>query len=246
MPYTRTLISALIGLAVIGCEKKPEVPAVNLAADEPTAGEERSFEIAAEVKMVFCWIPAGEAQLGSPKAERDAVLKTLIDAKVVTDGKEPDWLSSEAEVVRGKIRTKGFWLAKYPVTQEEWEAVMGDNPSHFDGKSKNNAKDLDTHRFPVETVSWNNCQQFLAKLNRRGGVSKVFGKLGEFTLPHEVFLCRVSATDFVRLRSRLYDLINLDEDQVLFIPMTNSCLERMEAIGRPTDAHDAKDKVIVV
>jgi CRISPR-associated protein Cas2 len=61
-----------------------------------------------------------------------------------------------------------------------------------------------------------------------------------------VFLCRVSATDFVRLRSRLYDLINLDEDQVLFIPMTNSCLERMEAIGRPTDPHDKNDVVMVV
>lgn len=60
-----------------------------------------------------------------------------------------------------------------------------------------------------------------------------------------VFLCRVSATDFVRLRSRLYDLINLDEDQVLFIPMTNSCLERMEAIGRPTDPHDKNDVVMV-
>jgi CRISPR-associated protein Cas2 len=61
-----------------------------------------------------------------------------------------------------------------------------------------------------------------------------------------VFLCRVSATDFVRLRSRLYDLINLEEDQVLFIPMTNSCLERMEAIGRPTDPHDKNDVVMVV
>jgi CRISPR-associated protein Cas2 len=61
-----------------------------------------------------------------------------------------------------------------------------------------------------------------------------------------VFLCRVSATDFVRLRSRLYDLINLDEDQVLFIPMTDSSLHKMEALGRPTDAHDSKDVVIVV
>jgi CRISPR-associated protein Cas2 len=61
-----------------------------------------------------------------------------------------------------------------------------------------------------------------------------------------VFLCRVSATDFVRLRSRLYDIINPEEDQVLFIPMTDSCLERIEAIGRPTDPHDAKDAVIVV
>ncbi|MBX9622593.1 MAG: CRISPR-associated endonuclease Cas2 [Gemmataceae bacterium] len=60
-----------------------------------------------------------------------------------------------------------------------------------------------------------------------------------------VFLCRVSATDFVRLRSRLYDLINLAEDQVLFIPVCGRCAAGIEAIGRPTDAADAKDVVIV-
>jgi CRISPR-associated protein Cas2 len=61
-----------------------------------------------------------------------------------------------------------------------------------------------------------------------------------------VFLVRVSATDFVRLRSRLYEVINLNDDQVLFIPLTDSCLQRMEAIGRPTDAHDRNDVVIIL
>ena len=62
---------------------------------------------------------------------------------------------------------------------------------------------------------------------------------------YSVFLCRLSATDFVRLRSRLYDLIRLDEDQVLFIPLCAKCVQAIEAIGRPTEAHDAKDVVIV-
>ena len=61
-----------------------------------------------------------------------------------------------------------------------------------------------------------------------------------------VFLCRLSATDFVRLRSRLYDLVNLTEDQVLFIPLCGKCVGAIEAIGRPTEAHDAKDVVVVV
>ena len=60
-----------------------------------------------------------------------------------------------------------------------------------------------------------------------------------------VFICRISATDFVRLRSRLYDIINLEVDQVLFIPLSESGLQQMEAIGRPTDPHDSKDIVIV-
>lgn len=63
---------------------------------------------------------------------------------------------------------------------------------------------------------------------------------------YSVFLCRLSATDFVRLRSRLYDLIDLQEDQVLFIPLCGKCVNAMEALGRPTEAADAKDVVVVV
>jgi CRISPR-associated protein Cas2 len=61
-----------------------------------------------------------------------------------------------------------------------------------------------------------------------------------------VFLVRVSATDFIKLRTRLYDIIDLDEDQVLFFPITDACLRQVEAIGRPTDAHDKNDVVMVV
>ena len=61
-----------------------------------------------------------------------------------------------------------------------------------------------------------------------------------------VFLVRVSATDLVRLRTRLYDIIDLTEDQVLFIPLTESGLQRMEAIGRPTDSYDKNDVVMVL
>jgi CRISPR-associated protein Cas2 len=61
-----------------------------------------------------------------------------------------------------------------------------------------------------------------------------------------VFLCRLSATDFVRLRSRLYDLIYLEEDQVLFIPLCGKCVQQIEAIGRPTEPADARDVIVVV
>jgi CRISPR-associated protein Cas2 len=60
-----------------------------------------------------------------------------------------------------------------------------------------------------------------------------------------VFLCRLSAADFVRLRSRLYDLVNLEEDQVLFIPLCGKCVQQIDTIGRPTEAVDARDVVIV-
>ncbi len=60
-----------------------------------------------------------------------------------------------------------------------------------------------------------------------------------------VFTCRLSPTDLVRLRSRLYDVIDLDHDQVLFIPLCARCAGLIEAMGRPVEAHDARDVVIV-
>lgn len=62
---------------------------------------------------------------------------------------------------------------------------------------------------------------------------------------YSVFLCRISATDLVKLKSRLYDLINLEKDQVLFIPLCQRCVAQIEALGRPVEAHDARDVVIV-
>ena len=61
-----------------------------------------------------------------------------------------------------------------------------------------------------------------------------------------VFLCRLSATDMVRLRNRLYDVIDLGEDQVLLIPLCGACVDKLEALGRPTDPPASKDTVLVV
>ncbi|MFY7952906.1 MAG: CRISPR-associated endonuclease Cas2 [Armatimonadaceae bacterium] len=61
-----------------------------------------------------------------------------------------------------------------------------------------------------------------------------------------VFLVRVSATEFVRLRARLYEAVNLDEDQVLFLPLCGKCCGGIESLGRPTDPAESKDVVLVV
>jgi CRISPR-associated protein Cas2 len=60
-----------------------------------------------------------------------------------------------------------------------------------------------------------------------------------------VFLCRLTAADVVRLKSRLYDVIDLDRDQILFIPLCGRCASSIEALGRPIEPHDARDVVIV-
>ena len=51
--------------------------------------------------------------------------------------------------------TKPYYIGKFEVTQEQWEAVMGDNPS---SKTKG-------AKLPVTDVSWNDCQEFIKKLN---------------------------------------------------------------------------------
>lgn len=61
-----------------------------------------------------------------------------------------------------------------------------------------------------------------------------------------VFLCRLGATDIVRLRNRLYDLIDLDTDQVLLIPLCAGCTTKLESLGRPTEPPTSKDTVLVV
>lgn len=65
-----------------------------------------------------------------------------------------------------------FYLGKYEVTQEEWEKVMGESPSHFSrtGNGKDAVKDIsdaDLKRYPVDNVSWDQCQVFIAKLNQQ-------------------------------------------------------------------------------
>ena len=65
---------------------------------------------------------------------------------------------------------RDFYIGVYPVTQEEWQKVMGTNPSYFrkggQGADKlSGVSDADPKRFPVESVSWNDCQVFIKTLN---------------------------------------------------------------------------------
>ena len=55
-----------------------------------------------------------------------------------------------------------FYIGKYEVTQGQWKAIMGSNPSHFSNCGDN---------CPVESVSWNDIQDFINKLNQKTGKS---------------------------------------------------------------------------
>ncbi len=121
----------------------------------------RTVDLGDGVKMVLVWIPPGEFMMGGP-----------------SDGSDGD----EGALPKHGVRImQGFWMGKCEVTQEQWQAVTGDNPAHYGGAEN-----------PVEDVTWEDCQGFLKKLNLKTGVS--------FRLPSEAeweYACRAGAsTDF--------------------------------------------------
>ena len=129
----------------------------------PQAGDVKTVDLGGGVKLELVWCPAGTFTMGSPKSEQDAM---------VAAGLKREWVAGETQ--HRVTLTRGFWLGKYEVTQGQWQALMGGNPSHF----KNAGADA-----PVESVSWEDCQEFLKKLNARAIADGAEGHT--FRLPTE-------------------------------------------------------------
>ena len=104
-------------------------------------------EFANSLGMKFAWIPPGTFLMGSPKEEKHR---------------------NPIEIPHKVRLTKGFYMGVHPVTQDQWLKVMGGkNPSGFDKEKlsgKEKLSDKDKSLLPVESVSWNDCQEFLKKL----------------------------------------------------------------------------------
>jgi formylglycine-generating enzyme required for sulfatase activity len=102
-------------------------------------------------------------------------------------------IDMESESPRHAVTFKtGFWMAKYPVTQAQWLAVIKQNPSTFDEKKV--GKNWRQH--PVENVSWDDAQEFLKKLNAHPPQSRLEGGKGVFRLPSEAeweYACRAGS-----------------------------------------------------
>nr|WP_048182477.1 formylglycine-generating enzyme family protein [Methanosarcina sp. MTP4] len=109
--------------------------------------------------MEFILIPAGEFEMGSLLDEKDRY---------------------DYEIPAHNVQFKNpFYMGKYPVTQKQWVAVMGDNPSSFKGDDR-----------PVESVSWKDVQEFIKKLNEKEDTDK-------YLLPSEAeweYACRAGTT----------------------------------------------------
>jgi sulfatase modifying factor 1 len=127
-----------------------------------------------EAGMIFAWCPPGTFLMGSPESEAER---------------------SDDETQHRVTLSKGFWLGVTPVTQAQWQAILGSNPSNFKGEDR-----------PVEQVSWEDCQAFCTKLRERTGKT--------FRLPTEAeweYACRAgTATPFSFGATITPDQVNYD------------------------------------
>ncbi|MCH2205881.1 MAG: SUMF1/EgtB/PvdO family nonheme iron enzyme [Lentisphaerales bacterium] len=134
-----------------------KVSTTGLAAGSEQAFESQSkyskhFPLEINLKktlMVFRMIPPGTFYRGSLKTEK---------------GRRPD------EALRKSVMSKSFYMGAFEVTQEQWQAVMGKNPSKFKGEGS----------LPVENVTWEESIAFCRKLEQLEGLER-----GTISLPTE-------------------------------------------------------------
>ena len=116
---------------------------VGAPAPAPTSGEGQSAELPRRItnstKITLMLIPAGTFRMGSPNTETD---------------RSPDE-GPQHEVTL----SKSFYMAIYPVTQIQYQGVMGNTPAYF------NANKGGGFDFPVENISWDDANEFCRKLS---------------------------------------------------------------------------------
>src|SRR5262249_28290129 len=129
------------------------------------------------IGMLLALIPPGTFWMGSPPRE------------AMRGGDEH---LHEVEI------TRPFYLGVYAVTQEEYQAVTGKNPSYFSpsGGGKKEVRRLDTNRFPVETVSWNAAEAFCQQLSEREAEKKAGRVYGLPTEAEWEYACRAAPSSW--------------------------------------------------
>jgi formylglycine-generating enzyme required for sulfatase activity len=162
------------------------VSALTVMAMEVKPRKEEVINLGKGVKLDMVLIPSGKFMMGFTRKElRELKVEMQEDYKELL---KQELGQGELEAVDETMRrqgkqhevtlTKPFYMGKYEVTQEQWEAVMGNNPSKNKGA-----------KLPVTDVSWNDCQEFIKKLNAKTD--------GGYRLPKEAeweFACRAGTT----------------------------------------------------
>ena len=131
-------------------------------------------ELGNGVKLEMVEIPAGTFYMGSPENEEGR-----------RDNESP----------QHQVTVPSFFIGKYPVTQAQYQAIMGNNPAYFKGNNR-----------PVEQVSWHDAVAFCQKLSQKTGKN--------YKLPSEAqweYACRAgTTTPFYFGESITPDLVNYD------------------------------------
>ena len=165
-----------------GAESRDRAAPAGFAGVRP--GQERSDN---GLELALCWCPAGTFTMGSPPDEPDR--------------------GTNEDQVRVTL-TRGFWLGKYEVTQEQYRHLIGTNPSHFasTGDGKETVAGLDTSRFPVEQVTWEMAVAFCRKLTEQERAAGRLPAGWEYRLPTEAqweYACRAGTTTATAFGDRL-------------------------------------------
>ena len=108
--------------------------------------------------MKFAWIPPGSFLMGSPLDEEDRSDNETQHKVTLTKGfylgvhqvTQEQW-----QAIMGNYSPTACRVMAQGLTQEQWQAIMGNNPSNFKGE----------RNLPVENVSWEDCQVFLKRLS---------------------------------------------------------------------------------
>ena len=176
-PVSRMLRSLgfLVSLAALLPSPLAAAPVTTVsggAAQQPgvviTGGESRANHRVDDLELELIWVKPGTFKMG-------------------TAHDDPDRHKSDGPLRRVTL-TRGFWLGKTEVTQAQYEAVTGTNPSALKSAGP---------RAPVERVSWIDAMAFCRKLTER---ERAAGRLPEgfaFTLPTEAqweYACRAGTT----------------------------------------------------
>jgi len=119
--------------------EEEKMPEEKQATVSSNSGTTKTITLPGGATMEMVYVAPGSFMMGSPSSE---------------DGRFDGRFDHETQ--HRVTLTKGYWLGKYEVTQRQWQSVMGSNPSNFKGDN-----------LPVENVSWDDCQMFIARVNNQ-------------------------------------------------------------------------------
>ncbi len=179
-------VVALVVLGFVGWHYLVELPAERRAAAELAKQRAENARTIPDLKLDLVWIAPGTFLMGTPAQHPVVRWFYEMREKLIHTPDPADKWSDHERPVTWVTLTKPFWLGRTAVTQSQWTAVMGNNPSHFKGDD-----------LPVETVSWDDAMAFCQKLTER---ERAAGRLPNgyaFTLPTEAqreFACRAGTT----------------------------------------------------